>query len=764
MIFKTCRWPGPPIVATPGYRPQRLKFAPVLPPTPPPMPHARFLLNPRFLICPKFWVGSILLLFAPAANAAPPPIAESYDVVVYGGTAAGVVAAVEVARHGKTVVIVGPDTHLGGLTSGGLGWTDSGRKETVGGLSREFYRQVYEHYQNDDAWRQQTREQYGTRSQGTPEAGGDRRSMWVFEPHVAEAIFDRWVTQNDIPVYRNLWLDRDGGVETSNGHIASITMLTGETFAGRMFIDATYEGDLMAAAGIDYHVGREPVDQYDESYNGVQTGVYHHSHHFNDLPPISAYRTAGDPNSGVLPLISTEPPGEKFSGDDRVQAYCFRMCLTDAADNRVPFPRPDGYDADRYELLARVFDAGWGGTFNKFDPLPNRKTDTNNHGPVSTDHIGANYDYPEADYDRRREIIAEHEAYQKSLMYFLANDARVPEAIQAQVRRWGLAADEFVDNGNWPHQLYIREARRMIGQYVLTQNNLQGSRPTPDSVGMGSYAMDSHNIQRYVDADGHVQNEGDIGVGVPPYEIPYGSIVPRDGQCGNLLVPVCVSTSHIAFGSVRMEPVFMILGHSAAAAAMMAIVNDCDVQDVDVAALQEHLTDEGQVLHYEAPPQKRPGQTLSPASSFGGIVVDDARATTTGAWGSGRSGGPAVDNGYRYADPKAATTATAEFIAELPAPGRYEIRIAYNPHPNRASNAKVAIGLTDQVLTKQINQRVPPPIDKLWISMGTYDFTSDKSVVEVTTDGADGFVTIDAVHWLVVSHSGKMPAAHRCSP
>ena len=541
-----------------------------------------------------------LLLFcawSASAAATSPPIAPAYDVVVYGTTASGVIAAVEVSRRGKAVALVGPDVHLGGLTSGGLGWTDTGRKETVGGLSREFYRRVYRHYQKDDAWRQQTAAQYGRRSQGTPEAGGDRRSMWVFEPHVAERIFDQWVERESIPVYRDRWLDRQSGVAMTDGRIKSITMLSGETFAGRMFIDATYEGDLMAAAGVDYHVGRESTQQYDESYNGVQTGVHHHSHHFDELPPIDAHRTPGDPSSGVLPLISTRPPGLKGSADDRVQAYCFRLCLTDAPDNRIPFAKPAGYDADRYELAGRVFDAGWAEMFNKFDPLPNRKTDTNNHGPISTDYLGGNYDYPEADYQRREEIIAEHEAYQRGLMYYFANDPRVPDALRGRMRRWGLAADEFTDNGHWPHQLYIREARRMIGQYVLTQNNLQGSRPTPHSVGMGSYAMDSHNVQRYVDEAGHVQNEGDIGVHVPPYEIPYGSLVPRTGQCGNLLVPVCLSTSHIAFGSVRMEPVFMLLGHSAAAAAMIAIDDDCDVQSVDVEKLQRQLVDEGQVLH-----------------------------------------------------------------------------------------------------------------------------------------------------------------------
>jgi len=524
---------------------------------------------------------------------------KAYDVVVYGGTSAAVTAAVEAARLGKSVVVVCPDKHLGGLSSGGLGWTDTGRKEVIGGLAREFYHRVWLHYQKPEAWKWQKPEEYGNRGQGTPAIDGDRRTMWIFEPHVAEQVFDELVAEHKIPVVRNQWLDRRAGVEKDGTRITAITTLSNNTYRGRMFIDATYEGDLMAAAGVSYHVGREANSAYDEEFNGVQKDVRHHKHYF--AQPISPYVVPDDPSSGLVPRVSAEPPGENGQGDHRLQAYCYRMCLTDLPENRVPFAEPEGYNANQYELLARVLAAGWREVFGKFDPIPNHKTDTNNHGPFSTDNIGMNYDYPEASYERRREILREHERYQRGLMYFLANDPKVPEDVRGQMSRWGLAADEFADTGNWPHQIYVREARRLKGVYVMTEHDCLGTRQTPHSVGMGSYTLDSHNVQRYVTAEGTVQNEGDVGVKTPPYKISYGSLVPVRQQCTNLLVPVCLSSSHIAFGSVRMEPVFMILGQSAAAAAALAIDDDVAVQDVPYPRLRRRLLDAGQVLEPEPP-------------------------------------------------------------------------------------------------------------------------------------------------------------------
>jgi hypothetical protein len=540
----------------------------------------------------------ITLVFAAAlfSGAQPAP----YDVVIYGGTSAGVIAAVQARRMGRTVALVAPETHLGGLSSGGLGFTDTGNKAVIGGLSREFYHRVWREYQRPGAWKWQQRDEYGNKGQGTPAIDGEQRTMWIFEPHVAERVFEDLVRDHEVAVFRNEWLDRGGGVRTDGPRITAIRTLGGKTYAGRMFIDATYEGDLMAAAGVSYHVGRESQRTYGEQWNGVQTGVLHHRHHFGVLPQkISPYIVPGDPASGLLPRISPDPPGQYGDGDARVQAYCYRYCVTDHPGNRIPFAKPDGYDPAQYELLLRVYDAGWRETFQKFDAVPNRKTDSNNHGPFSTDNIGYSYDYPEASYERRRAILKEHETYQKGWLYFIATDPRVPKDVQAEMRRWGLPKDEFTDNGGWPHQIYVREARRMIGAFVMTEHELMKKRPTPDSVGMGSYTIDSHNVQRYVTADGSVQNEGDIGVPLKaPYEIAYGALVPKRGQADNLLVPVCVSSSHIAFGSIRMEPVFMVLGQSAATAAVMALDGGLAVQDVPYAKLRERLLADGQVLEW----------------------------------------------------------------------------------------------------------------------------------------------------------------------
>jgi hypothetical protein len=549
---------------------------------------------------PVLAVAALALLAWLAPPSPPLQPAVPYDVVVYGGTSAGIVAAIQAKRMGRTAVVVSPDGHLGGSSSGGLGFTDTGNKAVIGGLAREFYHRIWRHYDRPDAWIWQRREEYGNRGQGTPAIDGAQRTMWIFEPHVAERVFEQLVAEHEIPVQRNEWLDRARGVRKEGARIASISMLSGRTFAGRMFIDATYEGDLMAAAGVTYHVGRESQATYGERWNGVQTGVLHHRHHFGVLKtPISPYIVPGNPASGLLPRVSAAPPGDYGQGDSRIQAYCYRYCVTDHPGNRMPFPKPEGYDAAQYELLLRVFEAGWRETFDKFDPVPNRKTDSNNHGPFSTDNIGANYDYPEASYERRRQILKEHETYQKGWLYFIANDPRVPKDVQQGMRQWGLAKDEFTDNGGWPHQIYVREARRMVGSFVMTEHELMQRRPTPGPVGMGSYTIDSHNVQRYVTPEGFVQNEGDIGVPLEgPYAIAYGALMPKRGQADNLLVPVCVSSSHIAFGSIRMEPVFMILGQSAATAAVLAIDARLPVQDVPYERLRSRLLADGQVLEY----------------------------------------------------------------------------------------------------------------------------------------------------------------------
>ena len=540
----------------------------------------------------------VLLTACQQSRVEEPEIIQA-DVIVYGGTSAGVTAAVEVARSGKTVILVAPERHLGGMTSSGLGFTDTGNKEVIGGLAREFYQRVYNYYQLPDTWKWQEKQAYGNKGQGTIAIDGEHRTMWIFEPNIAEKVFNDFIDDHDIPLYNDHWLDRQQGVKMAGNRIIEFTCLNGQTFRGEVFIDATYEGDLMAAAGVTYHTGRESNETYQEEWNGIQTGVLHHGHHFGKME-ISPYVKPEDHQSGVLPRISTQDPGEKGQGDTKIQAYCFRTCLTKVEGNRVPFPKPENYHPSEYELVLRILANGWRETFNKFDPIPNYKTDVNNHGPFSFDNIGMNYDYPEASYQRRKEIIEEHRRYQQGLLYFLANDSRVPAEVREEMSQWGLAKDEFVDNNNWPHQIYVREARRMIGKYIMTEHEIMDRKEVEESIGMGSYTMDSHNVQRYITPDGYVQNEGDIGVKPPrPYRIALGSILPREQECENLLVPVALSSSHIAYGSIRMEPVFMILGHSAGTIAHMAVTASKAVQQLPYHEIRPNLTAQGQVLEFQ---------------------------------------------------------------------------------------------------------------------------------------------------------------------
>ena len=669
---------------------------------------------------------------------------HDYDVVIYGGTSAAVTAAVQVTRMKKQVAIVCPETHLGGLSSGGLGWTDSGNKEVIGGLAREFYHRVYLEYEKPESWKWQTRDSYGNRGQGTKAIDGSSRTQWIFEPHIAEKVFETFIDEFQIPVFRDHWLDREAGVVVRDGKIESMRTSNGEIFRGKVFMDATYEGDLIASAGVSYHVGRESTDQYGEEWNGVQTGVLHHQHHFGDLPPISPYKIPGEPGSGVLPRVSSEAPGEKGSADKRIQAYCFRMCLTNHPENRVPFAKPEGYDPAQYELLGRIYEAGWDDTFNKFDPIPNRKTDTNNHGPMSTDNIGFNYEYPEASYDRRREIIREHENYQKGWLYFHLTDLRVPKEIREEMANWGLAKDEFVDNGNWPHQIYVREARRLVGKFVMTENELLKRRETPKSVGMGSYTMDSHNVQRYITPEGTVQNEGDIGVKTRgPYQISYDSLVPKTIECTNLLVPVCVSSSHIAFGSIRMEPVFMILGQSAATAAVMSLESDVNVQDVDYEKLKERLIADGQVLSYDKPYFKG-----MDTKKFSGVIVDDHKAKLEGNWSTSVSSSPYFFEGYRHDGNTGKGGSNAVFSAKLQS-GTYDVQIAYPANPNRATNVPVTIVHAGGLSKVTINQRNKGAIEGAFHPLGRFEFDRDtEATVMIENRGTDGYVVVDAIRWL----------------
>lgn len=534
---------------------------------------------------------------------------QSFDVVVYGASSAGVVAAVQAARLGRSVVLIEPGKHLGGLTGGGLGATDYGIGDSVGGVSREFYQRVKKHYANPAAWKYEKPTDFKSH-------GYDPNSdvMWFFEPHVAEKIFADMLREAGVTVLFNQRLNRSTGVAKTGASVTSITTEAGQTFTGKVFIDATYEGDLMAAAGVSYHVGREGNAAYGETLNGVQTKrVPYNGHNF--FRPLDPFVIPGDKSSGLLFGVQSDPPGDEGAADHRMQAYCYRLCMTDVPENRVPFPKPDDYDPKRYELVLRYLQLE--GTDKRFpdhpEPaeienpvmgynpntviMPNRKTDSNTKGAISFNFVGQNYAYPDADYATRDKIIDAHRRWQQGLIWFVQNDPRVPKKYSEPVQQWGLPKDEFTDSNHWPHQLYVREARRMIGEYVMIEQDCLGQRKCNDSVGLGSYSMDSHVTQRYVDANGHVRNEGNLGGSVRrPYPISYRSLTPIKNQCDNLLVPLCMSASHVAYGSIRMEPVYMILGQSAAAAANLAIEKNAAVQDVPYAALRSRLIDDKQRL------------------------------------------------------------------------------------------------------------------------------------------------------------------------
>jgi hypothetical protein len=418
----------------------------------------------------------------------------------------------------------------------------------------------------------------------------------VFEPQVAEAIYRNWLTRNGVvPVYDfKLRLDRSG-VVVRGGKVREMTAEDGRRITGALFIDASYEGDLMAMAGVSFTIGREANAQYGETLNGNQprNSVSH-----NFTRDVDPYVVPGKPESGLLPRIEPGPAGVEGAGDKRIQAYTYRLCMTKRPDIRAPFVKPAHYDPRQYELLARYYGTGWRDPFTKYDAIPNGKTDTNNFGGFSFDNIGMNYGYPTGSYAERERILAEHRDYQQGLLWFMQNDPRVPADVRAAMAPWGLCGDEFRDNGNWPREIYVREGRRMVSDFVMTEKHLRGQVPTPQSVGLGSYNMDSHNVRRYVDTHGFARNEGNIEVSPGRvYEISYQSLLPRRGEASNLLVPAAISASHIAYGSIRMEPVFMILGESAGIAASLSLRSQGDVQDVPYEALERELVAAGQVLH-----------------------------------------------------------------------------------------------------------------------------------------------------------------------
>jgi hypothetical protein len=636
---------------------------------------------------------------------------EKVDICIYGATSAGVIAAYTAKKMGKSVILIEPGTHLGGMTSGGLGQTDIGNKYAISGLSRDFYRRIGTHY--------------------------GKFEQWIFEPHVAKKYLQQYLDEAGIKV---LYLNRIVSANKKNGGIESIILEnsskpeagTNKTIHARMFMDCTYEGDLMARAGVSYAVGREDNSQYNETINGVQLMD---GHQFPD--GIDPYKIPGKPESGLLWGISGEKLMPNGTGDKKAQAYNYRICLTSDPENQIPITRPEGYDSTRYELLVRLMNKRpERKTLNDYfiwSKMPNSKTDINNRNGFSTDMIGMNYEYPDADYKKRAEIIKDHEVYTKGLLYFVGHDPRVPQELREAMLQWGYPKDEYTDNCNWSPQLYIREARRMIGNYVMTQANCEGKEKVSDGVGMAAYTMDSHNIQRIV-VNGMVKNEGNVEVGgFGPYPISYQAIVPKEKECNNLFVPVCLSATHIAYGSIRMEPVFMVLAQSAAVAASMAIDKKTSVQKVVVKKLQAELK----------------ANPLSDGSTADVLVdnEDKNNITVNGKWSVQTRGGYGPT--FLASDPADKTLQSVRFNAKVAKTGKYNAYIYFPKLPNMASHIKLSVfdgSSKKDIKVKESDIVVVGQTSGEWFHLGEYSLQPGKSTyVEISNSEADGLVFADAV-------------------
>ncbi len=651
------------------------------------------------------------------------------DICIYGGSSAGIIAAYTAKKLGKSVLVIEPGKYIGGLTTGGLGATDIGNKYAITGLAKEFYRQIGTHY--------------------------GKLEQWTFEPHVASKVFDNMIAEAKIEIVRN---HRLTGVQKTDGYIREITVevsdkpskITNQTIQAKVFLDCTYEGDLMAKAGVSYTIGRESNAQYGETYNGVQLSEYHQ---FPD--GIDPYVVPGKPESGLLYGINDAKMNKTGSGDKLIQAYNFRICLTQDKSNQIPFTRPENYDAKKYALLARVIEKeswkGINGTFKRITNgdsvtvineggflikyMPNGKTDFNNFGAFSTDMVGANYDYPEGDYATREKIWKAHEDYTKGLFYFLANDNSVPLHVRNDMQTWGYSKDEFKDLNGFSNQLYVREARRMVGEMVMTQKHCDGIETVTDGVGMAAYGMDSHTCQRIV-INGMVKNEGDVQIPVAgPYPISYRALVPKQSECKNILVPICLSASHIAFGSIRMEPVFMVMGQSAATAAVMAIDSKVSVQDIDVAKLQKILT-EDPIL------DKKPLEILVDNEDKDHVIIN-------GNWKQAKGG-----YGRSVLISKASEKEnTVKFSPSLKQSGKYTV-YAYIPEVNKKFpgelNFNIFNGKTNKSLTltssdiKVLGNNNESNGE--WVNLGTYNFNAGRQVfVEVLDKHGKGKVIADAI-------------------
>lgn len=636
---------------------------------------------------------------------------KEVDICIYGGTSAGVIAAYTAQQSGKSVLLIEPGRHLGGMSSGGLGFTDIGNKYVVQGLALDFYRRLGTHY--------------------------GKLEQWIFEPSVAETIFKDYIKRAGIEVW---YENRLSDVEKQRNSITTITLedskhpnhTTNRKVRAKVFIDCSYEGDLMAKSGVSYIVGREANSQYGETYNGVELMD---RHQFPD--GIDPYKIKGDSTSGLIYGINPAPVNSNGTGDKKVQAYNFRITLTNHPENRIPITKPDNYNPSRYELLLRLKELHpWNKHTDVFiwSDMPNGKTDINNFGGFSTDVIGENWNYPDADYEERARIWKFHEDYTKGLLYFVGHDERIPESIRNQMLEWGYPKDEYTDNGHWTHQLYVREARRMIGELVMTQHHCQGRETVTDGIGWAAYTMDSHNCDRHI-VNGMVKNEGNVEIGgFSPYPISYRAITPKQNEVQNLLVPVCLSTSHIAYGSIRMEPVFMVLAQSAAIAAGQAIdkYDNC-VQKVDAKAILKEFRENP--LADKSQPE---------------ILIDNhdtSHVQRTGEWKTEiwKAYGP----DFFSDDSKGKNLKTIQYTPVIPVDNLYEIYAYFPKVQNATTQTHIDIYDGNELHKKIIRSSdivVEGQTSGEWVSIGQYKLTKGMdNYVRISNEEADGIVVADAV-------------------
>jgi hypothetical protein len=666
------------------------------------------------------------LLFALSCRAA-----TQVDVVVYGATPGGFCAAIAAAREGVSVVLLEPTGHVGGVNTGGLCFSDSNQtvRSTVMGLFDEWHSRVEKDYQQ--------------RGVALPYKVSEKdHTPWTYEPHVAAKITQQMLDEAGVKVLTRHVLK---SVAKDGTRIAKL-MTSGGEFEAKVFIDGTYEGDLMAAAGVSWTIGREGRKDFGESLAGKQ--------YPKAKIPISGLGADDKP----LPLITTTDAGSEDAGDKNVMVYSFRLCVTRDEANRVPFPKPAHYDPARFEVVRRYF-AQEKRPVVPWDlyPLPGNKFDANNGigKQFSMGLVGACNGWSEADEAGRAAIWEAHKQYTLEFYHFLTTDAAVPENIRVQMSALGLCRDEFADYGHWSPQLYVREGRRMIGEFVLSQKDIMDDPKKEDAIVVSSFPIDSHDCQRMGTSE-FVVDEGTI---MPvrmagrkngyAYHVPYRAITPKAAECANLLVPVALSCTHVGLSSIRVEPTWMILGQSAGIAAALSAKQNLAVQKLPYPALRERLLAQKQVLDlpvFAKPiPEPKGAMSIDP-KTLPGIVLDDAQAELKGPWSRSANFKPHIGTGYLHDDKRGDGECVAVFRVQVRQTGRYDLRMAYSAHETRATKVPLTIQTSGKPVELLVDQTQPLPAGEAFRSIGKVELQKDReTTITLRNAGTDGFVILDAL-------------------